>query len=197
MPAGQNQVGTLDLAGGRYERSTRVCLQLLAFRMQSPMIGSCIPYKILNLAQLILTQMPNVATVLKSEISRVARKEVRGETTSLRKAVSTYRTEIAALKRRTQAVEQLLRRQIKEAPSADVEQVPEKFRFTAKGLASQRQRLGLSAEQCGRLLGASSQSIYNWEQGKTRPLARHLAAIAALRGLSRKGATARLLSEQR
>ena len=165
------------------------------------MIGSCIPYKILNLAQLILTQMPNVATVLKSEISRVARKEVRGETTSLRKAVSTYRTEIAALKRRTQAVEQLLRRlsngHTNAAPSAEAEQVPEKSRFTARGLASQRQRLGLSAEQCGRLLGASSQSIYNWEQGKTRPLARHLAAIAALRGLSRKGATARLLSEQR
>ena len=145
--------------------------------------------------------MPNVASVLKGEISRVARKEVRGETLSLRKAVSTYRTEIAALKRRTQAVEQLLRRlangHTKAAPSADVEQVPGQFRFTAKGLASQRQRLGLSAEQCGRLLGASSQSIYNWEQGKTRPLARHLPAIAALRGLSKKDAAARLSSEQR
>ena len=139
--------------------------------------------------------MPNVASVLKGEISRVARKEVRGETLSLRKAVSTYRTEIAALKRRTQAVEQLLRRlangHTKEAPSADIEQVPDKFRFAAKGLASQRQRLGLSAEQCGRLLGASSQSIYNWEQGKTRPLARHLRAIAAMKGMSKKEATAR------
>ena len=140
--------------------------------------------------------MPNVATVLKSEISRVARKEVRSETTPLRKAVSTYRTEIAALKRRTQAVEQVLRRlangHTKAAPSADVDQVPGQFRFTAKGLASQRQRLGLSAEQCGRLLGASSQSIYNWEQGKTRPLARHLPAIAGLRGLSKKEVADRL-----
>jgi DNA-binding transcriptional regulator YiaG len=142
--------------------------------------------------------MPNVATVLKSEISRVARKEVRSETTPLRKAVSTYRTEIAALKRRTQAVEQLLRRlsngHAKEAPSAGVQQGPDKFRFSAKGLASQRQRLGLSAEQCGRLLGASSQSVYNWEQGKTRPLARHLPAIAAMRAMSKRDATARLAS---
>ena len=142
--------------------------------------------------------MPNVASVLKGEISRVARKEVRGETTSLRKAVSIYRTEIAALKRRTQTLEQLLRRlsngHAKAAPAADAGQVPDKFRFTAKGLASQRQRLGLSAEQCGRLLGASSQSIYNWEQGNTRPLARHLPAIAALRGMSKKEATARLQS---
>ena len=71
------------------------------------------------------------------------------------------------------------------------------FRFSAKGLASQRQRLGLSAEQCGLLLGASSQSVYNWEQGKTRPLARHLPAIAAVRGMSKKDAAARLQSLQR
>ena len=133
---------------------------------------------------------------MKSEISRVARKEVRSETTPLRKAVSTYRTEIAALKRRTQAVEQLLRRlangHTKAAPNADVQQVANKFRFTAKGLASQRQRLGLSAEQCGRLLGASSQSIYNWEQAKTRPLARHLPAIAAMRSMGRKDVATRL-----
>ena len=145
--------------------------------------------------------MSNVASVLKGEMSRVARREVRGETVALKKAVGTYRKEIAALKRRTQAVEQLLRRlangHTKEAPSADVKQVPDKLRFSAKSLSAQRRRLGLSAEQCGRLLGTSSQSVYNWEQGKTRPLARHLPAIAALRGLSKKDAAARLLSEQR
>jgi DNA-binding transcriptional regulator YiaG len=145
--------------------------------------------------------MPNVASVLKSEISRVARKEVRGETVALKKAVSAYRTEIAALKRRANAVEQLLRRlsngQSKVSANSEVHQELGKFRFSAKGLASQRQRLGLSAEQCGLLLGASSQSIYNWEQGKTRPLARHLPAIAAVRGLSRKDAADRLQSLQR
>ena len=140
--------------------------------------------------------MPNVASVLKSEISRVARKEVRGETVALKKTVSAYRTEIAALKRRANAVEQLLRRlangHSKASASPEVDQDISKFRFSAKGLASQRQRLGLSAEQCGLLLGASSQSVYNWEQGKTRPLARHLPAIAAVRGMSRKDAVARL-----
>ena len=145
--------------------------------------------------------MPNVASVLKGEISRVARREVRGETLALKKAVSAYRSEIAALKRRANAVEQVLRRlangQSKASASPEVDQDPGKFRFSAKGLASQRQRLGLSAEQCGLLLGASSQSVYNWEQGKTRPLARHLPAIAAVRGMSRKDATARLLSLQR
>ena len=74
---------------------------------------------------------------------------------------------------------------------------PGKFRFSAKSLASQRRRLGLSSVQCGLLLGASDQSVHNWEHGKTRPLARHLPAIAALRGMSKKDAAARLDSMQR
>ena len=142
--------------------------------------------------------MANIASILKSEIARVARKEVRGETLSLKKAANTYRTEIAALKRRVQALEQELRRlnktTAKAAPVVPKEVSAQKLRFSAKGLASQRQRLGLSAEDCGRLLGASGQSIYNWEQGKARPQAKHLPAIAALRTMGKREATARLAS---
>ena len=43
--------------------------------------------------------MPNIAALLKSEITRVARKEIRAEIESLRKAVSAQRLAIAALKR--------------------------------------------------------------------------------------------------
>jgi DNA-binding XRE family transcriptional regulator len=142
--------------------------------------------------------MPNIASVLKAEISRVARREVRGETVNLKKAVRAYRTEVAALKRRTQALEQELRRLSKPgakvAPVAVTAVLSPRLRFTAKGLASQRQRLGLSAQDCGLLVGASGQSIYNWEAGKTRPRAEHLPAIAVLRTLGKKEATARLAS---
>ena len=142
--------------------------------------------------------MPNVATVLKSEMARVARKEVRGETVPLKKAVSAYRSEIAALKRRAQTLEQALKRLSKvhmSTPKAEaVAQESSKLRFSAKSLASQRRRLGLSSVQCGLLLGASDQSVHNWEHGKTRPLARHMPAIAALRGMSKKDAAARLES---
>ncbi|MEP7301820.1 MAG: hypothetical protein ABI699_09855 [Caldimonas sp.] len=140
--------------------------------------------------------MPNIATLLKSEISRVARKEVRAETLGLKKATGAYRSEIAALKRRTQSLEQQLRRlsklSAKLAPAEAAEPSTEKLRFSAKGLASQRRRLALSAADCGLLVGASSQSIYNWEEGKVRPHDRHLPAIAALRGMGKREATARL-----
>jgi DNA-binding transcriptional regulator YiaG len=142
--------------------------------------------------------MPNTASLLKSEIARVARKEVRGETLGLKKAVGTYRAEIAALKRRTQALEQELRRLSKAsaraAPVVENDVSSQALRFSAKGLASQRQRLALSAEDCGLLLGASGQSIYNWEQGKARPRADYLPAIAALRSMGKREAAARLAS---
>ena len=144
--------------------------------------------------------MPNIASILKAEISRVARKEVRGEVAGLKKAVSAYRVEIAALKRRSQALEQELRRLGKAVPQAApveaTESSTQKIRFSAKGFTSQRQRLGLSAHDCGLLIGASGQSVYNWESGKARPQTKHLAAIAALKTMGKKEAAARLAAVQ-
>lgn len=141
--------------------------------------------------------MTNIATLLKSEIARVARKEVRGQTAGLKKAVAAYRSEIAALKRRASELEQQLRRLAKtRAPTATpsrADAAPAKaLRFTAKGFATQRRRLGLSAHDCGLLVGASGQSVYNWEDGKARPRAANLLAIAALRTMGKKQAAQRL-----
>ncbi|MEP7103068.1 MAG: hypothetical protein ABI781_21345 [Burkholderiales bacterium] len=144
--------------------------------------------------------MPNIASILREEISRVARKEVRAETQSLKKATTVYRSEIAALKRRVLALEQALKRLGKPvaknaAPAAD-EEASQSLRFSGKGLAAQRQRLGLSAEDCGLLVGASGKSIYRWEAGVARPRAKHLVAIAGLRSLGKKEATKRLAALQ-
>jgi DNA-binding transcriptional regulator YiaG len=148
-----------------------------------------------------MAPMPNIASVLKSEITRIARKEVRTEIEGLKKSVSAHRTEIAALKRRSQALEQELKRLRKSSPRPDPSPSPsdeagKKLRFSAKRLAAQRQRLGLSADAVGLLVGASGQSVYNWEAGKARPRASHLAAIAALRGLSKTQAAEILASRK-
>lgn len=60
------------------------------------------------------------------------------------------------------------------------------FRYSGGGLRKLRVRLGLSREAFAPLLGASSQTIYNWEQTDTRPRKEFLEKIAALRGLSKK-----------
>ena len=140
--------------------------------------------------------MPNIATVLKEEIARVARKEVRGEILKLKKASTQYRSEIAALKRRAQALEQQIKRlgktAAKKTRAAPAEEPATALRFSAKGLAKQRQRLGLSAASTAALMGVSALSVYKWESGKTRPRASQLPAIASLRKLSKKEAAARL-----
>lgn len=46
--------------------------------------------------------------------------------------------------------------------------------------------------ECGLLVGASGQSIYNWEDGKARPRAANLAALAELRTMGKKQAAQRL-----
>ena len=140
--------------------------------------------------------MPNIATLLKQEIRRIARKEVRGEALALKKAVRTHRAEIAALKRRAASLEQQLRRVSTpkaKAGSVEVSASGEsRQRFTPGSLAANRARLGLSAAECGLLVGVSAQSIYNWEERKARPQAKHMPALLALRTLKKGDAAAHL-----
>ena len=135
--------------------------------------------------------MPNIASVLKSEITRIARKEIRAEVEGLKKSVSSFRTEIAALKRRSKSLEQELGRLgkplSKQAPAA-IDESSKSVRFSAKDLASQRKRLGLTIEGCALLLGTAGKSIYRWETGKAQPRETYWPSIAALRTLSKEQA---------
>jgi DNA-binding transcriptional regulator YiaG len=88
------------------------------------------------------------------------------------------------LKRATKAVER------QKGASEEDDAIPGAPRFSAKGLASQRKRLGLSADALGKLIGVSGLSVYNWESSKARPRAQHMAAIAALKTVGRRKAAA-------
>jgi DNA-binding transcriptional regulator YiaG len=140
--------------------------------------------------------MPNIASVLKEEIVRLARKEVRSETEGLKKAVAQFRSDIAGLKRRVGALDRQVAQAEKKssrkaAPQPDGE-VTTRARFSAKGLTTQRQKLGFSAADMGALLGVSAQTIYNWEAGKSKPRQTQLAAIFAMRGVGKRQAKAQL-----
>ena len=137
--------------------------------------------------------MPNLSSVLKSEITRLARKEVKSSVDPLRKANAAHRREIAELKRQITAMQRAVRasgnvqRETKAPQDA-----ARSLRFSAKGLKSLRARLGLSAADFGQLIGASGQSVYNWEAGKAVPRASQQAALAAVRGLGKREAAKRL-----
>jgi DNA-binding transcriptional regulator YiaG len=142
--------------------------------------------------------MPNIAAVLKDEIARIARKEVRAQTEEFKKASAQYRAHIAALRRRVDDLERQLKR-VGKASARSTASVPDgeddqgtSRRFSATRLAAQRSKLGLSAADFATLLGVSGQSVYKWEHGESRPRARQLEAIAAVRGIGKREAAARL-----
>jgi DNA-binding XRE family transcriptional regulator len=134
--------------------------------------------------------MANIATVLKDEITRLARKEIRSEIEGIKKISTQHRSEIAALKRRIATLEQQVLRFDKSATkNAEVKASPEvgsKVRFIAKGFITLRKRLGLTAETIGHLLGVSAQTIYSWESEKSRPREQQLVRIAVLRGMGKR-----------
>ena len=140
--------------------------------------------------------MPNIGTALKEEILRLSRKEIRKQTTVLRKASAQYRKDIAEMKRRVSELRRKvspLEKQVrKSVPPQATELDAEHVRFTAKGLRSQRQRLGLSAANYGKLIGVTGQTVYSWEQETSRPRKHQFAPIAALRHIGKREAQARL-----
>jgi DNA-binding XRE family transcriptional regulator len=145
--------------------------------------------------------MPNIGAVLKQEIARLSRREIRGQVEATRKASAQYRRHIATLRRQIATLERqmaLLQRRVGNGSAAtsgsagSASDGAPKLRFVAKGLKAQRARLGLSAVDYARLVGVSPQSIYNWEQGHTSPRPAQVAIIAQLRSLGKREAQARL-----
>ncbi|GHA72686.1 helix-turn-helix domain-containing protein [Cognatilysobacter bugurensis] len=137
--------------------------------------------------------MTTLGNVLKNEITRLARKEMRAHIEPLRKANANQRREIAELKRRIEQLSRETKRREKAPAAAPTEENDgPKTRFVAKGLRSLRSRLGLSASDFGRLAGASGQSIYNWETGKAVPRRAQQARLVELRSLGKREALERL-----
>lgn len=141
--------------------------------------------------------MSKISTALNEEILRLSRKESRRQVDPTRKATTHIRHEVATLKRQVAQLERqvamLSRKVIGAQPVvAKVEGETKPARFSAKSLQAQRSRVALSANDFGKLLGVSAQSIYNWESEKARPRAEQIAKIAALRALGKREVAARL-----
>jgi DNA-binding transcriptional regulator YiaG len=130
--------------------------------------------------------MPNLAQTLKQEIARIARKEVREDVTALRKAASTYRSEIAALKRSVKDLQVQLRATHRASARAAPVQVH------AERLKAKRQALGLSQAQMAALLGISTLSQWKWESGQVTPRASKLARYFEVMAMGKREAAKQL-----
>lgn len=140
--------------------------------------------------------MRNLIEALRTEITRLARKEARGQMQGLKSASSRYRSDIADLKRVTNDLDKRLsfleeqeKKRAQEPPSPEL---AEGARFSPAGLKSHREKLDMSAEDYGLLVGLSAPTIYNYESGKTKPRKAQLAKLVAVRDLGKREARRRL-----
>lgn len=138
--------------------------------------------------------MPNIQSLLKTEITRLSRKEVRSEINPIRKSAAGYRRDIARLKRQIADLERKFKAisSQKARYGNPVEQAVKPVRFVAKGLRSLRVKLGLSQPDFAKLIGVSPQSIYNWETKRAIPRKEQMTAIVGARSLSKRQAKDRL-----
>ncbi len=137
--------------------------------------------------------MPNFAGVLKEEIARLARKEAKAQADPMAEKLVELRRTVGALRKQVAEMAKVLaevKGKVKSDEIISAENVAEsdveKSRITGGRIANLRARLGLSRNQMATLLGVNANSIYLWEQGKTRPRAAAKAKLMQLRGLGRR-----------
>ena len=136
--------------------------------------------------------MPNVAQVLKEEISRLARKEIRASCDPLRKQVQSLRRTVRTQQETIDKLERSLSKMVEMtateagtslyAPTEEKEQ-RSRARVTPSSIRRHRLRLGLSQAQLGGLLNVSTNTIVRWEQGSSKPRVQHRTALLRLRDL--------------
>ena len=138
--------------------------------------------------------MPNVNKVIKEEIVRVCRLQIREATGKMRRDTVALKTTVADLKRRLAIAERALR-SAAPAPvkaSRDVPQVAAddvaRARPTAEMIKSVRARFGVSQKDFAKLLGVSGQAVYLWESktGRIELRNKTKARLMAVRKLGKR-----------
>lgn len=141
--------------------------------------------------------MPDVAAVLKEEIRRLARKEVKQLVSSLEKDNRLLKKTVSAQRKRLDRIEKQVRNRqaaavadSAETDAADDAAEGSRARISAKAIRELRQKFGMSREAFGKLLGVSSQSIYQWErqEGRLNLRSRTKAAVVDVRKMGKREA---------
>ena len=133
--------------------------------------------------------MPNIALVLKGEIRRIARREVRLECDPLKSQVNELKKTVKEQKQTIKQLEKALAKLPDQSAPAVLDSAAGKqstARITASFIKRQRTRLKLSQRELGQLLRVSTNTIVRWEAGTSKPRATHQIHLADLPGLGIK-----------
>ena len=118
--------------------------------------------------------MPNLAKLLREEITRIVRLEIRKPAAALQEESEARSKAIAELQRRIAALEKgRVRPPARRAPApvmvAGISgETWARARFTGPMIRGLRHRLGITQSELGKLINVSAQSVYQWERKPDR-----------------------------
>jgi DNA-binding transcriptional regulator YiaG len=145
--------------------------------------------------------MGKLDTILKSEIVRLSKREMRKVTVPLGRDVRSLKSTDSQLRRTVSLLEKVAARQESEMASerSRLQAAPEevkKARFSPRLIRLLRKRLSITQRELAALAGVTVGAIYQWEQGLFEPRDDKKRALVALRKLGRREVK-RLLGEKK
>jgi DNA-binding transcriptional regulator YiaG len=137
-------------------------------------------------------------STIKSEIQRLAKREIRGTFIPLRREVRAIRMKLSNLSKAFSSLNRLAKEQLQKVPKKELEATPEEVkasRLTPERIRRLRNKLGISMRELVILTGSSLTAVLSWEKGKFKPRGEKKAALVALRKV-RKREVRKLLAEK-
>jgi len=137
-------------------------------------------------------------STVKSEIQRLAKREIRATFVPLRREVRSIRLRLSALSKGITSLNRITKELHLEEAKPRLEATPEEVkasRLTPDRIRGLRKKLGISMRELGILTGSNLSTILSWEKGKFKPRGEKKATLVALRKM-RKREVRKLLAEK-
>jgi DNA-binding transcriptional regulator YiaG len=142
--------------------------------------------------------MAKIEGVIKSEIQRLAKREIRSTFIPLRREVRAMRLKLSGLSRGIASLNRMAKGLRLGEAKPKLEATPEEVkasRLTPDRIRGLRKKLGISMRELGILTGSSLSAVLSWEKGKFKPRGEKKVALVALRKV-RKRDLKKLLAEK-
>jgi len=144
--------------------------------------------------------MGKIESMIKSEIQRLARREIRSTFRPLKREVRTMRLKVSSLMKGFGNLNRITKEQVQRASEQfKLESSPDEIkiaRFSPARIRALRLKKGLSQKELGMLIGVSLGTVVLWEKGKITPKAERKGSLIALRKL-KKREIKRVLAEKK
>jgi len=135
--------------------------------------------------------MGKLEDVMKAEIGRLAKKQVRAAVAPLQRDVRRFKRTLSQLVRATSRLEKAAAQQARRLPLAKgrpqaSEEEVRAARLSPRVIKNLRRRLGISQEQLAALADVTPGAVAAWEQGRAKPRGINKSAVVALRKFGRR-----------